>query len=52
MDIIISQAIFRMCSDFVIWKQTVNYIINNTDEIYDTDKKRIKLKTHNIEMFP
>ena len=28
------------------------FIIYNTDEIYKTDKKRIKVKTHIIEMLP
>ena len=48
-----SQAIshnYVPCSDFVIRKQTVNYIIYNTDEIYNTDKKRIKIKIHNTEI--
>ena len=39
--------------DFVIWKQSFNYIIYSTDEnIYNTDKKCCKVKTHNIEMVP
>ena len=54
-DIIKSQAIFSYvpCGDFVICKQKFNYIIYNIDEkIYNTDKKRIKVKTHNIEVLP
>ena len=54
MDIISSQAIFHMCPVEILLyeKQTFNYIIYNTSELYNTDKKRPKVKTHNIEMFP
>ena len=43
-DIISRQAIFHMCPVEILLyeKQTLNYIIYNTGEHYNTDKKRIK----------
>ena len=45
-DIISSQAIFHMCPVEILLyeKQTFNYIIYNTSEVYNTDKNAPRLK--------
>ena len=45
-DIISTQAIFHMCPVEILLyeKQTFNYIIYNTGELYNTDKNAPRLK--------
>ena len=45
-DIISSQAIFHMCPVEILLyeKQTFNYIIYNTGELYNTDKNVSRVK--------
>ena len=45
-DIISSQAIFHMCPVGILLyeKQTFNYIIYNTSELYNTDRNAPRLK--------
>ena len=45
-DIISSQAIFHMCpAEILLYeKQTFNYMIYNTSELYNTDKNAPRLR--------